>query len=231
MAAATLGAGLAAGFKKISHLGLCVLISFAAGALLAVSVFDILPETIESIGPVKGLVSFVSGYLVFFLLTKFVFHVCPACSATHTEMNFKAITVSMVAALSVHSFMDGLAIAGGVETSMGLMILLAVVYHKIPEGMALTLVASGSGMARPKAFLMSCALEWSTTLAGGAAGFLLPSIQRSGVTGFLLGHAGGGFVFLVVHALLSETVKHHPRYTLVSAAAGGLSILAVQYCF
>jgi zinc transporter ZupT len=231
VAAATLGSLVAAGLKKVSHLGLCLLISFAAGALLAVSLFDILPETFEAVGVLKGLVSFGSGYLLFFLITKFVFHICPACSATHSELNFKAITTTMVVALSIHSFMDGLAIASGSSSgsAIGLLILLAVVYHKFPEGMALTLVGISSGMGRAKALLMSCFIEGSTTLVGGLVGFLIPMTSNASWTGYVLGHVGGGFVFLVLHALLSEVVKHHPRYTILSAVLGGLSILAVQF--
>ena len=231
MTAAALGAVVSLRLKKISHLGLCVLISFAAGALLAVSLFDILPETVEAVGLVPGLASFVSGYVLFFLITRFVFHVCPACSATHTEVNFKALTVSMVVALSIHSFMDGLAISGGAAmgSSIGVLILLAVAYHKFPEGMALSLVAAGSGISRRKAFLISCAIEGSTTLAGGALGALIPLSGGVPWMGYLLGHVGGGFVFIVLHALFSEVVKHHPRYTLLSAVFGGLSILFVQF--
>ncbi len=197
VAAAGGGALIATGFKKISHLGLCILISFAAGALLAVSLFDILPETIEAVGLVQGLISFASGYLLFYLITQFVFHVCPACSATHTEVNFKAITTGMVAALSVHSFMDGLAIAGGSHSgsAIGVLILLAVVYHKFPEGMALSLVATGSGMSRTRAFWLSCLIEGSTTIAGGAVGLFLPAIADVHALGLVLGHVGGGFVF------------------------------------
>src|SRR3989338_3146423 len=111
--AATLGALLAVSFKKISHWWLCILISFAAGALLAVALLEIFPETISMLGWVPGLLSILSGYLLFFLITRFVFHICPACAATHTEVNFKAVTIAMVVALSVHSFMDGLAIYSG----------------------------------------------------------------------------------------------------------------------
>ena len=233
VAAAASGALFAVAFKKIGHLGLCLLISFAAGALLAVSLFDILPESFESVGVAKGLLSFASGYLLFFLLTKFVFHVCPACAATHTEVNFKAITTAMVAALSVHSFMDGLAIASGSSTgsSIGLLILLAVAFHKFPEGMALTLVGLGSGMSRRRALWMSCLIESSTTIGGGIAGFFIPASGGSPWTGYVLGHVGGGFVFIVMHALLSEVVKHHPRYTVLSALLGGASILLAQYFF
>ena len=47
-------------------------------------------------------------------------------------------------------------------------------------------------------------------------------------TGYILGHVGGGFLFLVVHALLSEVVKHHPKHTILSALAGAGVILVAQ---
>ncbi len=224
---ASLGAAFAVGFKKISHLTLCLLISFAAGALLAVAFFDIIPETVELIGWLPAIVSLLSGYFLFFLITKFVFHVCPACAATHTEINFKAITSGMVVALSIHSFMDGLAIYSGYLTGMstGILIFLAVVYHKFPEGMALALVARSSGMRRRKAFFVSFSLEALTTLGGALVGFLVLVPEYSKWVGYVLGHVGGGFIFLVCHALLSEVIKHHPRSTVLAALAGGVSIV------
>ena len=224
---ATIGASLAVSFKKISHRWLCILISFAAGALLAVALLEIFPETFQLIGWRGGILSITSGYFLFFAITRFVFHICPACAATHTEINFKAITWAMVAALSVHSFMDGLAIYSGYvtgSTRVGSLILLAVAYHKLPEGMALTLVARGSGMSRAKSFSISFFLEAVTTLAGGIVGllFLIPSSIHW--VGYVLGHVGGGFVFLVIHALLSEVIKHHPRSTILAALVGGASI-------
>ncbi|MBI3251775.1 MAG: ZIP family metal transporter [Candidatus Omnitrophica bacterium] len=230
---ATLGAFLAVSFKKISHRSLCILISFAAGALLAVSLFDIFPETVEIVGFLPAIFSFLSGYLVFFFITRFVFHICPACAATHTEVNFKAVTLAMVVALSVHSFMDGLAIYSGyVATSkIGLLIFLAVAYHKLPEGMALALVSRGSGAGRARSFFLSFSIESLTTFAGGVAGLvaLLPGASRW--VGYVLGHVGGGFVFLVVHALLSEVIKHHPRSTLLAAFLGAVSISLVGVFF
>ena len=227
---ASLGALVAVSSKKISHLGLCLLISFAAGALLAVTLFDILPETIEMVGAVKGFLSFASGYLLFFLLTRFVSHVCPACSATHTELEFRALTVSMIVALSVHSFMDGLAIYSGslTGTEIGLPILFAVAFHKFPEGMALSLIARSSGLSRTVSFFVSFAVEAVTTLGGGAAGLLVKFSEHAAWVGYVLGHAGGGFVFIVLHALLSEVVKHHPRYTILSAVFGAAAVGLVQ---
>ncbi len=223
---AGLGSFLAISFKKISHLGLCVLISFAAGALLAVSLLDIVPEALKLVGWPAGILSLLSGYALFFLVTKFIFHICPACAATHTEINFKAITIAMLVALSIHSFMDGLAIYSGYLThsSIGILIFLAVAYHKLPEGMALTLVARGSGMKRLSAFAICVGLELATTLTGGMVGLVMMIPDSSKWIGYILGHVAGGFIFLVIHALLSEVIKHHPRSTILAAMAGGASI-------
>lgn len=227
---AGLGSLMAISFKKISHLWLCILISFAAGALLAVSLLDIAPETVKLIGWAGGGISILSGYLLFFFVTKFIFHICPACAATHTEVNFKAITIAMLVALSIHSFMDGLAIYSGYisHSAIGLLIFLAVAYHKLPEGMALTLVARGSGISRLKAFTICVGLEFVTTLTGGLAGLVMMIPDSSVWIGYILGHVGGGFIFLVIHALLSEVIKHHPKPTILAAIAGGLSIAAVS---
>ncbi|OIO38351.1 MAG: hypothetical protein AUJ72_02690 [Candidatus Omnitrophica bacterium CG1_02_46_14] len=223
---AGLGSFVAISFKKISHLGLCILISFAAGALLAVSLLDIVPETVELVGWTGGTLSVLSGYLLFFFVTKYIFHICPACAATHTEINFKAITIAMVVALSIHSFMDGLAIYSGflTQSSIGVLIFISVAYHKLPEGMALTLVARGSGLGRARAFTICVGLELCTTLAGGLIGFLVMIPGSAKWTGYVLGYVGGGFIFLVIHALLSEVVKHHPRSTILAALVGASSI-------
>ncbi len=228
---AGLGSVLAISFKKISHHGLCVLISFAAGALLAVSLLDIVPETVKLVGWLGGGLSLLSGYVLFFFVTKFIFHICPACAATHTEINFKAITIAMVTALSIHSFMDGLAIYSGYLTKslVGMLIFFAVAYHKLPEGMALTLVARGSGMSRFKSFAVCVGLESTTTLAGGLVGFFMMIPDSAKWVGYVLGHVGGGFIFLVIHALLSEVIKHHPRSTIFAALAGCASIVALGY--
>ncbi len=223
---AVLGSLVAVSFGHVSHRGLCNLISFAAGALLAVALFHIFPETFDLIGHKRGVASILSGYLLFFLVNKFVFHICPACAATHTEVNFKSITLAMMAALSVHSAMDGLAIySGSVPAARnGLLILIAVAFHKLPEGMALSLVARSSGMSRTRAFWLAVSLETVTTLAGALAGIFFLSPTSLGWEGYVMGHIGGGFIFLVVHAILSEVFKHHPRATLISAGLGAGSI-------
>src|SRR3989338_8321964 len=219
------GAAVAVALRRVSHDWLCGLISFAAGALGAVVLLDIIPEAVEQAGRLGGALSVLSGYVLFALITRYVAHICPACSATHQENQFKALTVAMLIALSIHSFMDGLAIySGSLTPSASAGTLLGVAYHKFPEGLALALVARQSGMSRTGAFAVAAGVEALTTILGSLAGlWVLGSVETVWVA-CVLGHAGGGFLFIVVHALSSEVTRHHPPQTLLSALAGGLSI-------
>lgn len=232
VSSAAVGAAVAVSVRRISHFWMCVLISFAAGALLSVVLFDLLPESTAMAGLVPGALAALSGYGLFLVLTRFVAHLCPACSATHQEAHVTDVTTTMVVAMTLHSFMDGLAICSGELSShqTGLLVLAAVGYHKLPEGLALTLVLRNSSkMSRGRALALTLAFEAVTTLAGGLAGlfFLVPHEARW--IGLTLGLTAGGFVFLVFHALLAEVVKHHPLWTVVAALSGAASIAAMGF--
>lgn len=236
VAAAAAGAVVAVALKRVHHLGLCVLISFAAGALFTAAVFDLLPESAAIFGPVKAALAAVLGYGFFHFINRNVFHLCPACSATHAEINFKALSGTMIVALALHSFMDGLAVYGGelagrahghAHAGEGALVLIAVAAHKFPEGMALALVARAGGATRRAALALSIGLEAVTTLAAGYFGAWVLG-ENVMTLAAMLGFISGGFVFIVIHALLSELFKHHPRVTVSAALAGGGCILAAS---
>ena len=143
-----------------SHRRLCALISLGAGTLLGVTVFAILPETISSLHWWGLLPALGSGYAVFFLITKYVYHVCPACAASHfdeaTTHRFNEIATAMMVALAIHCTADGVALAAGHEAHashiaggrvLDFSLVMAVCVHKIPEGLALGALLLGAGSA------------------------------------------------------------------------------------
>ncbi len=217
----------------VSHRRLCGLISFAAGTLLGVTLFAILPEAARAMAWWKLLLALASGYAVFFFISRYVFHVCPACAASHfdeaTTHRFGEIASALIIALAVHSTLDGLALAAGHEARGGadLPVLLAVCVHKLPEGLALGALLLGAGFARAKAVVWVAAVE-ATTVAGGVAGV----IWLRGATPFwldaVLAHAGGGFVFLAAHAVLGEMLKHGRTIVLANFAAGVALLAALR---
>src|ERR1039457_885578 len=69
-ALAVIGGGMGSTLAK-SHRRLCALISLGAGTLFGVTVFGILPESVESLRWWGLLLALGSGYVVFVLITKY----------------------------------------------------------------------------------------------------------------------------------------------------------------
>jgi ZIP family zinc transporter len=218
----------------LSHQRLCRLISFAAGTLLGVTLFSILPESFGAMPLWQLGLALASGYLLFSLISKYIFHVCPACAASHfddaTTHRFSEIATGMVVALAIHSTMDGLALAAGHEAEMAgpldASLLLAISIHKLPEGLALGALLMGAGFKRSVALGWVAAVE-ATTLLGGALGiWVLPQMTASWLDA-LLAHVGGGFIFLAAHAVFGELIKHSKRVVLASFTLGVALIAAL----
>ena len=231
-----LAGGVISSMTAVSHKSLCRLISLAAGTLLGVTLFIIIPECIETLSLWSLGAALASGYAVFFLVSRYVFHVCPACAASHFDEaathRFSEIAGAMMIALGLHSTLDGLAlswgmdaeIAGNVDFSM----FAAICIHKIPEGLALGALLMASGMPRLRTLAWVAAIE-STTLIGGALGLWLQP-RDTGYWMFLVpAHIGGGFIFLAVHAVFGELVKHGRKQVINSFVVGILLIVILHY--
>jgi zinc transporter ZupT len=234
---ALVGGGISS-MAAISHERLCRMISLAAGTLLGVTFFSIIPEGYERMSFWQLLTALASGYMVFYLVSRYLFHVCPACAASHFDEaathRFSEIATAMVIALGLHSTLDGLALALGKESGMSggidASLVLAVCIHKVPEGLALAALLLAAGFPRLKAFLWVASVE-ATTLLGGAIG-LWTAPQVSGVwLDLVLAHVGGGFIFLAFHAIFGELMKHGRKLVLANFTAGIGLILGLNLVF
>jgi zinc transporter ZupT len=217
----------------LEHKPLCALISFAAGTLLGVTLFAILPEGLSYSGawPVIGAAA--TGYLLFYLISKHVHHVCPACAASHFDADatrhFSEIATALIVALAIHSTTDGLALGIQQEApsldSTKWSLFSALCIHKVPEGLALGSLLIGAGFRRGAALGWVAAVE-ATTLLGGAVGILWLGKVSSFWIGLIMAHVGGGFLYLATHAVLGEMLKHGKKLVLTSFSIG-VALIAV----
>jgi zinc transporter ZupT len=234
-AIALAGAGLSAMLAK-THRQLCAFISLGAGTLLSVAVCGIFPECLVSLRWWQFLLGVASGYLLFALVSRYVFHVCPACAASHfdeaTTHRLAEFGLAMMIALAIHCSVDGLALAVGQEESqaVNLSVTSAICVHKFPEGLALGALLLGGGFGRSRMLWLVAAVE-STTLWGGLLGsFFLQNVSAVWLA-LALANAGGGFFYLAAHALAGEIFRHHKGLVLGNFAAGFGAIAALIFYF
>ena len=221
---------------RLTHKPLCALISFAAGTLLGVTLFAILPESLTNSPWWAVVLAAASGYALFFFVSKYVHHVCPACAASHFDADstkhFNEIASALIVALAIHSTTDGLALGIGQETQVTTAgqwsLFSALCIHKIPEGLALGSLLIGAGLQRARALGWVAAVE-ATTLLGGVIGFWFLASTSTFWLALFMAHVGGGFLYLAAHALLGEMLRHGKGLVLKSfslgvALIGGLNI-------
>jgi zinc transporter ZupT len=219
----------------LEHKQLCALISFAAGTLLGVTFFAILPEGLVAAPLWVVLLAVASGYALFFFISKHVHHVCPACAASHFDADatrhFSEIATGLIIALAIHSMTDGVAL--GIQREAPTMdstkwsLFSALCIHKVPEGLALGSLLVGSGLDRSAALGWVAAVE-ATTLVGGLIGsFFLTNISIFWL-GLIMAHVGGGFIYLASHAMVGEMSKHGKKLVLTSFSLGVVLIAVLN---
>ena len=205
--------------KRLSRL-IPLLVSLAAGALLGTAFGHLLPESVERIGngpKLSGLL--IGGILTFFVLEKVL---CVWCNGAHhqhapfdpdpgtdsDERRSAALSGPMVTNLlsgaAIHSFVDGMAIATGycVDTHLGVLTTVAVVFHEIPHHIGDVSILIHRGVSIVRAVVLS--LLAGSTAAVGALLVLLVGARSAWVTTILLPFATANFLYIASANLVPE---------------------------
>ena len=137
-------------------------LAFGAGFMLAVTLLGVLPEVLgES-----------SGAAVYVLAGYLAVHVAQHVFTPHFHFGEETHRVSAATGnsallgLMLHTFFDGVAIASGflVSERLGILLFLAVLLHKLPEGVTIASVMVAGGGSRANAVGAAAVLGGATLL-------------------------------------------------------------------
>lgn len=210
------GGALGIGLGRLAARRLTALVYLAAAALLAVTVGDVLPDAKANLAWLPFGAAVGSGALLFWLVSRFVHPICPACSTSAFEAGaqerLRKDAVLLMVALAVHSTVDGLAVAAGdgsgAHRHADLPLLVAVSLHKLPEGLALALLLVSSGYPRRAALGWTWAVESTTELGGLLGVWALRDVSAVWLS-VIFAHVGGGFLYLV--GMTAGAVRRHAK--------------------
>ena len=137
-------------------------LAFGAGFMLAVTVLGVMPEVFKASPSAALYVLF--GY--------FAVHLAQHVFTPHFHFGEETHRVSPAAGhtallgLTLHTFFDGVAIASGflVSGRLGILLFLAVLLHKLPEGVTIASVMVAGGQSRGRAVAGAAVLGGATVL-------------------------------------------------------------------
>lgn len=228
-ALSTLVGGLfALRFRDRLHL----ILGFSAGAVIGVAFFELLPEAIhlgEEIYGVSTMTSLVAlGFIVYMILDRFFFFHTHAPDShedehDHTHRHGTKGTLG-AGSLSIHSFLDGVAIglAFQISSAVGVVVAIAVLVHDFSDGVnTVGMILKGGGSKRQ-------AFKWLLIDAAapvlGAASTLFITLPESGL-GIILALFAGFFLYIGASDLLPESHHSHPTKLTTLMTVFGVLVL------
>jgi ZIP family zinc transporter len=215
-AATLVGGGLALRFR--SALGL--LLGFAAGAIIGVALFDLLPEALDLAGDGRSHLTITTavaiGFGLYLIADRAALHMSGGTGGHRGHF--------APASLTAHSLMDGLGIglAFHVSAAVGLIVALAVLAHDFLDGantVTLTL-AGGSRATTARGWLLADA-------AAPLAGIGLAQLIRIPTFGLavLLAVFAGFLLYIGASELLPRSHDRRPHFSTSAATASGFVVV------
>jgi ZIP family zinc transporter len=206
---------------------LTTLIALTGGIVIAVALFDVLPEAIDAADDPSRVATLIgAGFLAFFLAERLlVLHHRdePEQARAHAQVGALG-----AAGLSAHSFVDGLGIGFAFHLSIGtgLLVFLAVVTHDFADGMnTVSFVLSQSNDRRRAATWLT--IDSLAPLLGAVTGTLVHTSEHA--LGDLLSVYVGFFLFMGATDLLPEAHQHPSRQRVALTVVGFVAMYLVAY--
>jgi ZIP family zinc transporter len=207
------------------HRELTTAIALSGGIVVAVALFDLIPEALEAIGDDRRVTTLVgAGFVLFFVAERFlVLHHRDEPEQARAHGQVGALGAG---ALAFHTFTDGLGIglAFGLDTTTGVLVLIAVISHDFADGInAVTFVLSQGGSRR--AALRWLALVAVAPLLGALVGSAIDVSERT--LGHLLAVYAGIFLYIGATDLLPEAHSHPSWRRLAVTIAGFAGVFVI----
>ena len=198
------------------------LLALGAGFILALVLLNLIPESLAGIGGLAP-VLILAGFSVMHFAEHTVVGHLHFGEEVHSEvMVSKVASYSAFWGLFVHAFFDGLSISAGMQYNFGLgvMIFLAILLHKFPEGLTIASIMVASDQPRKRAFLASAG-SGAATLLGIVAMFFFGTLSAR-VVGYAFAFSAGVGMYVGASDLIPEINKSRDRIAPIVVFLGML---------
>ena len=191
--------------KKDKVIG--VLFAVAAGVMLAIVSFDLIPEAYAEGGVWTLAASVLAGVVLVVILDEITKAVTKKGGDIIEEGRKRRVEMTktgilMMLAIAVHNLPEGLVIGSSELKSRGLLMALLIGLHNIPEGIAVAAPLIAGGMKKWKAILIT-ASTGIPTLIGAVIGYYI-GLASATFVAVSLGIAAGAMLAVIVAEMLRE---------------------------
>jgi len=222
-------------FKNISHKFSDIVLSFAAGVMLAAAVMGLILPSVEY-GGKFGLIITVAGVfcgaVCLNLFDKLVPHLHKLSGIdqeSHPDGTAKLDKVLLfVTAIAIHNLPEGIAAGvgfGAGNTGDALAVAGGIALQNIPEGMVIIGPMLASGVSKKRTFLIAAATG-VVEVIGTLLGYFAVSLSAA-ILPFALAFAGGTMLYVISDEMIPETHAHGSERGATYALLAGFCVMLI----
>lgn len=234
--ATVIGALLGFVFKKISHNFSDIVLSFAAGVMLAAAVIGLILPSLDYGGTYGLLVTVLgifAGAVCLNFLDKLVPHLHKMSGVdqeAHPDQTAKLNKVLLfVMAIAIHNLPEGIAAGVGFGTgnsAAALTIAAGIALQNIPEGMVVIGPMLAAGISHRRTLIIAL-VTGLVEVVGTLLGFFAVSISTA-ILPFALAFAGGTMLYVISDEMIPETHAHGAERGATYALLAGFCLMLLM---
>ena len=233
--ATVIGATVGFLFKNLSHRFNDIVLSFAAGIMLAAAFIGLVIPSLEyggKYGIITTVLGIFAGAVCMKLIDKLVPHLHKMAESDiepHSRNRSLDKVLLFVLAIAIHNFPEG--IAAGVGFGAGndaeaIVIAIGIALQNIPEGMVIIAPMLAVGISPKKTFFYA-ALTGIVEVVGTMIGYFAVSISAA-VLPFALSFAGGTMLYVISDEMIPETHAHGSESGATFSLLLGISLMLLM---
>ena len=220
-----------------------ILLGFAAGVMVAASVWSLLIPSIDMAEEQKivawlpATVGFLLGIIFLLVLDSIIPHLHLKSEKPEGMKSKLKKTTMMVLAVTIHNLPEGMAVgvafAGAISGSSGITIAgaialaIGIAIQNFPEGAIISMPLKSEGMSKSKAFLYGT-LSGIIEPIGSVITIALTSLVVP-ILPYLLSFAAGAMIYVVVEELIPESqIGDHSNIGTIGFAIGFIVMMILD---
>lgn len=187
------------------------LLALGAGFILSLVFVELIPASLRALGESASLYIILGFAVIHFFEHTAVGHLHFG-EETHAEVKLsRRAGISAFTGLFIHAFFDGVSISAGMQFNfyLGLLIFLAVLLHKFPEGLTIGSIMLTAGYDHRRVLYFALGIGLATIL-GVLSVFLIADISET-MIGIAFAFSAGAATYVGAADLIPEINKSKDR--------------------
>ena len=191
-------------------------LAFAAGVMICVSITDLIPESLSILTTIFKPVPAILLLFIFFsvgvIFSMLIDTFFPSNIKVENQKLYHIGLVSMLAIIC-HNIPEGIAtfLSTNQNESLGLSLSLAIALHNIPEGISISIPVFFATGSRKKAFSYTLISGLSEPLGAIVAFLFLKDIMSPFIMSILFGFIAGIMIHIAIYELLKEALCYRNK--------------------